>query len=165
MAKRYFVTATFKDHEGGTSTIRLNNPPGLTNFMTMDDAKDYAKGIAKWSRAGLVSYSSGCSEVVDEYPDGFGVATTMEGEHYDKVQQKLVVYYRHKPSGKVIQTTIPAPADKCFSDQRPKTDLLEDLADLIAKASNYASSELNPIKGGLRSKLPKQDDFLIKTGV
>lgn len=165
MAEKYTVTATFKDHKGFKSTIRLNNPVGWLNFCTMGDAKSFAKGIAKYSRAGLVSYSSVGKEIVDEYPDGFDLLTTQEGEHYDKVQQKLVLFYRHKPSGRIIRLSIPAPADSCFKDQVPTGDLLEDVADLIGAASNFQGSDLNPIKGGLSAKLPKMQDFMVKTGV
>lgn len=152
MAVLYSCTATFVDHEGKKATVKVNNPPGFTNFMTMNDAKTFGRGIAGYSRAGLESVSVQGYEFLGEYPDSFGLATTQEGEHYDKCAQKMTIYYRVKGTGKMVSIQIPAPNDNCFSDQHVKASVAEDIGDLIGKCSNYASKSLVPVRGGMVSK-------------
>lgn len=166
MANLYTVVATFKDFKGQTATVKVKNPIGLLNFVSLDDAESFGKGIAKYSRAGLVSVSSVGTRIIDEFPDSFGVATTQAGEHYDLVKQKLVIYYRVSATGRILSIQIPAPNDNCFDEkQEPKGDVLEDVADVIGAATNLTSGSLKPIRGGLRSKLNVMQDFLAKTGV
>lgn len=165
MGAQYSVTATFVDHKGHKATVRLNNPQGLTNFMTMDDAKDFGRGIAKYSRAGLESVTSSATEYIGERPDGFGVATTISGEHYDKVEQKMVLFYRVKDSGKMHKIEVPAPNDNCFDDQVPKGDVIEDIADIIGSASNLTSGSLVCTRAGFKSRLGRVTALPQRTGV
>jgi hypothetical protein len=160
------VTATFKDHKGGRASVKVNNPPGFVNFMTMNDAASFGRDLAAYSRAGLEAVSVQGYEFIGEYPDGFWEGATQTGEHYDLCEQKLALYYRVKGTGKMISIQVPAPNDNCFQDQIVKASVAEDIGDIIGACSNYESSELVPVRGGMKSKLKEHSkEFYGSAGV
>lgn len=151
MATMHTITVTFRDYLGKTATITVRKGTSL------NDAKQLATALAKYSRAAVVGYSHVESVAHDSDITGSQqLMVTEAGEHYDRVQQKCIFLYVDGDNGEKIRLSIPAPNDNVFdSDQEPLATVAEDIADAIGNSTTRESGNLIYNGGGLLSKLPR----------